>query len=475
MRAREFIYESTGKNLTITTLIGRIGRPDKFADAIKTPGTTWKTTSGEVVELDPSQAEDVRKFLNQQAELQKQGQPTQQGSLTLKLKGDGTIPSGSLVKDSKLTGGGAQEKEKVGKEIQPSSFWGMKNIPKELQPNIQGDVPNTQAFIDAGGFPAGELFERLTNNPKLQQMNPKLASAIVNAANEVENGRNPSVPADLNPTEVAAFRDYAMEYLGILSLIKGVVDFPESEQFYKHLNKLGATDLSDLILYWPQDVSNPLADSMALTSGETGKSIAISSKAGETGKGAAPSLDGLEIPDYIRKGRRASTYKEVLEFLDVAQSSSGLLQPFELANLLIPNGDMPIAEQVGQFDIDAIYSYYKLKNDPNRDDALRVYFDLVSQYEQGRKKTASGNLLEKLRYYVASELQEAVNEKNALPNFQSAILEILGYNFIQLNTKKQGNEFVTKVNWPAKIRGKITLENKYGATETGAKLCWKLW
>jgi hypothetical protein len=61
----------------------------------------------------------------------------------------------------------------------------------------------------------------------------------------------------------------------------------------------------------------------------------------------------------------------------------------------------------------------------------------------------------------------AVNEGNALPNFQDVVLAILDMNFVQQYANYEGKSKTLRFStqWPAKLEGKITLESKAGATD----------
>ena len=68
----------------------------------------------------------------------------------------------------------------------------------------------------------------------------------------------------------------------------------------------------------------------------------------------------------------------------------------------------------------------------------------------------------------------AINNENAIPGFNDTMLEILGHNFIVLNTKVAGNKFVTDVKWPSQMGGRITFEPKDPADKWDASMTWKL-
>ena len=72
----------------------------------------------------------------------------------------------------------------------------------------------------------------------------------------------------------------------------------------------------------------------------------------------------------------------------------------------------------------------------------------------------------KLTYVTKLAVMDIVNS-GALPEFQSAILEILGYNFIQQYTdiENKTGELIFNTQWPAQLDGVVTLETKSGATD----------
>jgi hypothetical protein len=476
MRSFEFLTEAAPPELSYRGLLYRPGRADTFVDLIRSGAHEFTKRDGTKVVLDKKEADRVKQLLDKAKQDQDNNLPVPKGGIEIKVKGKGTINTNDLVKDDALMGKrGAtlQKKEKSAAGLQPSDYFGMSAVDQEKLPTIAKTDVDIPSFLEAGAIRAGTLYEKIVKNPQLKKLDPALGKAIKQTATEINSGRMATVPAGLNEAQLGAFRDYATEYLGILSLIKGgeAINFPKSEAFYQHLNSMGSKDLSNLLLYWPSSKANPLADTLALVN-EAGKSIAISSKAGQTGKGAAPSLDGLTIPAELKTGKKAKTFKEVIDFMAAGQAASGFTQPFALANEIIKKSSdlMPIASRIGSFNLESLQSSFKQKTISPE---VKKYLRLIDVYEKtGLKSKASP--LPKLRYYVAAELIEAVNKKNALPNFKSAVLEILGYNFIQLNTKIQGGTIATTANWPAKVDGNITLVNKYGGSETGAKLSWKL-
>jgi hypothetical protein len=491
MRAREFLLESSPKNLSFGSLTWYEDRPKIFADLVR-GGHAFTAVIKSMpdvtqVIVDPikSKINKWEKDLTAMAQQKLAGVKIPAGSVPLvvrnaaipanKVKPTDWFPidSGKLIKDTALAGGAgsrggtAAEKEKV--QIKPAQFFGTGDVDKDTLKNLAatGETPDLSHFIEAGAFPAGQLYSKIKNNTNLSSLSPQLAGAIVTAADQINSGQKPKIPHGITTPEQKAFRDYATEYLGVLALITGgnAIVFPDSKEFYNHLDKMGAASLNDLMLYFPKDSGNPLADSIALTT-QGGKSMNISNKAGDSGAGAAPSMDSLVIPDTLQGFKDKSgknSLKSAINFIQVAQETSGFLQPFALANLLI--NKLPVAQSIGKFNLDALQTAFKSNK---IDYETKKYLNLLNMYDPDQ--TLTGPPLGKLRYAVAKEVISAVNNKTALLNFKAVVLEILGYNFVQLNTKATAGHYVTSVHWPAKLRGEVIMVNKYGAKNTGGKL-----
>ena len=54
----------------------------------------------------------------------------------------------------------------------------------------------------------------------------------------------------------------------------------------------------------------------------------------------------------------------------------------------------------------------------------------------------------------------AVNDQDAVPGFQKAVIRSLGHNFVQLYTEQKGDRLETTAFWPAKIKGQAILKSK---------------
>ena len=70
----------------------------------------------------------------------------------------------------------------------------------------------------------------------------------------------------------------------------------------------------------------------------------------------------------------------------------------------------------------------------------------------------------KLTYAVKNECMQSLNN-GAIPEFQSTVLEILDYNFIQQDAKIVRGVMQFKTQWPAKLNATVTVESKSGATD----------
>jgi hypothetical protein len=79
--------------------------------------------------------------------------------------------------------------------------------------------------------------------------------------------------------------------------------------------------------------------------------------------------------------------------------------------------------------------------------------------------TGGGTEGGKILYGIRKQVDEAINKKDAIPEFKDAILQILEMNFIQQYCDYKGGELTFATQWPAKLDGKISLENKASTTD----------
>jgi len=208
-------------------------------------------------------------------------------------------------------------KESEGIAVKPADVFPSQDVdPEKLSAGVA-------SILDYGGFPASELYNKIANS-HLKDMG-QVGDAVIAMAKQISQGQVPTVPDNLSAQEQKAIELYASEFLGVMSVLNGVADFPKRDAF---LNWVGQ-DLGSLLLYFPKNTSNPIADSYGLLNRQTGNALAMSSKA--AGKGAPPALTSLKVPDFLKK-----KYPEAYSFIKKAQDPalSGVTQPFALMNWL---------------------------------------------------------------------------------------------------------------------------------------------
>jgi hypothetical protein len=328
-------------------------------------------------------------------------------------------------------------------------------------------VKPSQIGIVDKNIPAGQLAGEIINNPVLQSTD--YGRAVIEMAKNLAAGQPAVIPKEYVKNEQVkkAIVDYAGEYLGVLALVYGQTDFPRREDF---LAWLGG-DLKSLMLYFPSDVSNPLADSFAsVTNSKTGHKISISSKG--TGGGAPPSLSSIKIPDHVKEN---PNYETAIDLIELTQnenipSPKTVSQVFLMMNLLHERLPEKIPAKFKPF-LPWDQSIIAQVNDSRKNGtALPEYEDLFKDLDS---KGSDGG---KLTYVVKDAVMKMVNG-GAVPEFQDVVLEVLDYNFIQQYAKvvnKTGvMEFHTQ--WPAKLDGVVTMESKSGGTDpTKGGLSFKL-
>ena len=68
-------------------------------------------------------------------------------------------------------------------------------------------------------------------------------------------------------------------------------------------------------------------------------------------------------------------------------------------------------------------------------------------------------------YAVTTDIIDTVNNGSAVPKLREAMIESLGYNFVQLYTNVKGDKLVTEAFWPAKLKGNVKLKTKGSAAD----------
>ncbi len=315
-------------------------------------------------------------------------------------------------------------------------------------------------------IPAGQLGEMIVNNPVLQSTD--YGQAVIGMAQDIIAGKPAVIPPQfLKQDQIKkAINDYAGEYLGVLALVYNQTRFPKRKEF---LNWLGG-DLQDLVLRFPSEISNPLADSFAtITSLENNHTLSISSKG--KGGGAPPSMSSLKVPDHVRENPE---YQTAIDIIDLTQNENlpkpkTVSQVFQIMNLLWERIPDKIPEDFKAY-LPWEQSIVAQINDSRKNNTpMPKYEPLFAKLDS---KGSDGG---KLTYVVKQAVMNMINKDNAVPEFQAAVLEILDYNFIQQYATISRGVMLFDTQWPAKLDGKVTVESKSGGTDpTKGGLSFKL-
>lgn len=324
-----------------------------------------------------------------------------------------------------------------------------------------------QVALSTGAFPASELGTKIISNPVLKKTG-KVGAEVIRMATEISNGMIPTMPSNLPSTARSAIRDYAGEYLGIQQLIVGTANFPAKDDFFQFM-ETDQAGLGSLVLYFPKSANTPLADSLALQNNATGHVIKLSSKGGS--QGAPPSLDNLKIPDEMLKDKNKAK-RQVLEFLQVAQASKTKTQPFDLIQFLISKNPNSVPDfvrnmfPITQQEFNALIATHKDLTLP----CPRKFLKLANIKDARTGGLLSGSHYGRVYYQLNKIILNAVNTQNVFPAFQKTVIELLGYNFIQVFSREKGNKLTADVLWPGKVRGKVALYSKTSSSELKGKL-----
>lgn len=316
-------------------------------------------------------------------------------------------------------------------------------------------------------FPAKQVFNEVINNSKLQEQ--EIGQVIIEMAKEIQDG-NDAQFKNIQKEFQSAIRDYAGEYLGVLALIRGTANFPTRKEWLKHL---GVSSIDSIFINFPQQSNFALGDSIgSFENAETGNMILISSKGGKMG--APPSLNSLKIPDNLKGSPR---YEQVVDFVETMQGASAAEQPFLGINKLFEIAPESINETIRKVlplspqDINTLTNEYM---DPshNKDDWPTVldekYHPLVrlvdKTYHKYKETATPGGLI---HYIITRDIINAVNERNAMPEFESMAREILQKNFIQIFARPKGAVLGFDILWPnvEMATGKVKLYSKASSNE----------
>ena len=413
-------------------------RFNKFIEYIKTK-KPFTTVDGEEVTIDPREA---KRFLDLRS------QDMFKGTLKARTTDGQEIPLSKLAKTTDFGGAAVaagQEASTGGKEgliVKPS-----------------------QIGICDKNIPAEDFYDVIANNSTLASTD--YGMVIKSLAEYIVAGEYVMLPEEYQGKEKEKVRkaivDYAGEYLGVLALLYNRSRFPRKAQFEQWLG----AGIDELVLNFPSKANTNLADSYAtITNPRTSHTLNISSKG--TGGGAAPAISGLKVPDYMRKD---PNFRNAIKFIDICQKEGTLQQAFSAMDLIYAINPKAIDKKFHK------YLPFASKS-PNLPELCKQSIasgktkspvGLPSKYSSLFSDVSGGGTEGgKVVYAIKKEVQDAVNNKEGLPEFEAAILQILEMNFIQQYCDYKGGQLTFATQWPAKLDGKVSVENKSSTTEPTA-------
>lgn len=333
-------------------------------------------------------------------------------------------------------------------------------------------VKPSQIGIVDRDIPAHDFYEDIVNNQTLNQTD--YGKEVINLAKYIVSGEVVYLSDEFQKNDKVrkAIVDYAGEYLGVLALLYRRSRFPKREKFEQWLG--GSID--DLVLNFPSKANTNLADSFAvITNPGNAHTINISSKG--TGGGAAPALSGLKVPDELK---RNPAFKNAVRFIEICQESdksgpSSLTQAFKAMDLIFQINPesiskkwhkvLPFSAKAPKLLDQSIISIKQKQSLPKQ------YHSLFQDVEAKGSATDGGKLI----YAIKKEVANAINNNDAIPEFADTVLQVLEMNFVQQYTDYSGGELTFSTQWPAKLDGHITVENKSSASDpTSAGFSFKL-
>ena len=87
-------------------------------------------------------------------------------------------------------------------------------------------------------------------------------------------------------------------------------------------------------------------------------------------------------------------------------------------------------------------------------------FQIIASLVGLRGKSLSGSHYGRVHYQLNKILLNAVNKENALPGFRKTVLEILGYNFVQIFSRERQGKLFADILWPATVNGHVEMYSK---------------
>ena len=314
-------------------------------------------------------------------------------------------------------------------------------------------------------IPASNLYETIENNQVLASTD--YGQVVQQLATYIVSGEYVQLPEAYTTKEKEKERkaivDYAGEYLGVLALLYDRSRFPRKRQFQEWLGG----DMGALTLNFPSSANNNIADSYAtITNPGTSHSLNISSKG--TGGGAAPAVSGLKVSEDIKRNPKLKNAVKLIELCQAGKDVTGpstIVQAFKIMDFLYqvnPNSIPKVWHKFLPFATKSPKILQQSIDSINNDTLLPASYQSLLAMVNSEAATDGGKLV----YLIKKTIARAVNEDNAIPEFADTILQVLEMNFIQQYTDYHSNgELTFATQWPSKLEGVVTLENKSSAKE----------
>lgn len=421
-----------------------MSRPDLFLYKVANRSPFTLVNGGEVT-IDPKETNKVKAWIRSSPK-------GPQGVISLLTTDGETVKNTELLKTIEF---GSKESETI--KLKGSDVFDV------TDQDIKDFGNSIDAILQAGGFPARDMYEVLANSPQVKKLGP-VGKAVTDMAKQIASGQVPIVPDNLPPAAVKAIELYASEYLGVMGLVYGTTPFKGGSR--ADFDKFVGTDISDMIVYFPKSISNPLADSFSVVNQDTGHAIKISSKA--AGKGAAPALSSVKIPGDVQK-----KYPEFYQFYEIVTNPqiSTFVQPFEVLNYLYSVAPNTVPKQyklIMPFSADTVIACQESMKtgQPLPPKLQKIFYSNMSDAVKSNKSPDGG----KVWVSLTSDVLDAVNKQDAIPNFQAGVIESLGYNFIQLYSNIKGNKLVSEAFWPGKVTGQVKMKSKGWGNKMGIEI-----
>jgi hypothetical protein len=317
--------------------------------------------------------------------------------------------------------------------------------------------------MQSGAFRAGELGKKIQSDSVLQGAG-FTGHSVIGMSKQISMGQVPDMPKkdQLPVTALKAIRDYAGEYLGVQQMVEGIANFPNSDDFFEFL-QVDQESMKNLVLYFPKSTNTPLADSLALQNSATGHVLKLSAKGAKAG--APPSMDNLKVPENIRSSKNKNIVN-VVKLLDEARAASAATQPFKVMQYLINTVPSKVPDAIKAVFPITESEFNKLEatySNPNLPCPQK--FVKLANIKGMKGAPLSGTHFGRVHYQINKVILDIINKQNAFPAFRKTVLEILGYNFIQIFSRERQGKLFADVLWPGTVNGSVEIYSKSSSAD----------